>query len=323
MAVEFSKLGGLAVLNLEGVQTRYDDPAPVLARDRRRVEVERHGADAEGVLRADPAEPDRRAHPRDQGAGGIAAVSATPMNTKKFAPIAADAGVDVFVVQSTVTSARHISRSEKGLIFDELVAEHGRHARGRRQHRDVRRDEGADGDGHRRRARRRRSRRGVHEPRSARHRRAAGHGDDRCRGRARHLLPRDRPLRADHHRRRHHATAARCARRSPPAPTRVMLGSILAATDEAPGAATTGAWRRRTASCRAARASKVGIDTTLQQTLFGPTRRARTGARTSSARCGRRWARAARARSATSRRPRWSIAPAIKTEGKSYQMEQR
>jgi IMP dehydrogenase len=43
------------------------------------------------------------------------------MNTKKFAPIAKEAGTDVFVVQSTVTTARHISYSEKGLVLSQLV----------------------------------------------------------------------------------------------------------------------------------------------------------------------------------------------------------
>ncbi|MBA7607047.1 putative oxidoreductase [subsurface metagenome] len=43
-----------------------------------------------------------------------------PANTKRFAPIAAEAQADIFVVQSTVTSARHISKSYRGLIFSEL-----------------------------------------------------------------------------------------------------------------------------------------------------------------------------------------------------------
>jgi IMP dehydrogenase len=53
--------------------------------------------------------------------GGIVAVSCTPANTKKLAPIAVDAGADIFFVQSTVTSARHISTSPRGLILEELV----------------------------------------------------------------------------------------------------------------------------------------------------------------------------------------------------------
>jgi IMP dehydrogenase len=56
-----------------------------------------------------------------KAAGGIAAVGATPQNTKRLAPIVKDAGVDYFVVASTVTTARHMSRSLKGLQLDELV----------------------------------------------------------------------------------------------------------------------------------------------------------------------------------------------------------
>ena len=120
-AASFSKMGGLAVLNLEGVQTRYQDPDGILE------EIAAVApADATTLLRKAYAPPikeeligERIKQIKD--AGGVAAVSATPANTKKFAPIAREAGVDVFVVQSTVTSARHISYSEKGLILSELV----------------------------------------------------------------------------------------------------------------------------------------------------------------------------------------------------------
>src|SRR5437667_553709 len=54
--------------------------------------------------------------------GAACAVSCTPANTRKLAPIAVDAGADIFVVQSTVTTARHISTAPRGLILDELVA---------------------------------------------------------------------------------------------------------------------------------------------------------------------------------------------------------
>src|SRR5690606_24585075 len=57
---------------------------------------------------------------RIKAEGVIAAVSCTPANAKKFAPIAVEAGVDIFVVQSTVTTARHISNSLEGLRFEKL-----------------------------------------------------------------------------------------------------------------------------------------------------------------------------------------------------------
>jgi IMP dehydrogenase len=120
-AATFSKAGGLAVLNLEGVHTRYDDAAGVLEEM-----AAASPAESTAIMQrayAAPVRPDLVGSlvAKVKGLGGVCAVSATPANTKKFAPVAKEAGVDVFVVQSTVTSARHISYSEKGLIISELV----------------------------------------------------------------------------------------------------------------------------------------------------------------------------------------------------------
>ena len=121
LAVSFSKMGGLAVLNLEGVQTRYDDPDSVLE------EIASAGREeSTAVLQKAYAAPIR---PELIGerigeikrTGAVCAVSCTPASTKKFAPLAKEAGADVFFVQSTVTTSRHISYSERGLIFPELV----------------------------------------------------------------------------------------------------------------------------------------------------------------------------------------------------------
>ena len=120
-AIAFSKLGGLAVLNLEGVQTRYDDPAGVLE------EIAATSQEESTVLLqkayATPIKPELIGERIRQikAADAVCAVSCTPANTKTFAPIAKEAGADVFVVQSTVTTARHNSYSEKGLTFPELV----------------------------------------------------------------------------------------------------------------------------------------------------------------------------------------------------------
>jgi IMP dehydrogenase len=53
--------------------------------------------------------------------GSVCAVSFTPQRTKRISPIAVEAGADIVFVQSTVTTARHMSRSYRGLIFSELV----------------------------------------------------------------------------------------------------------------------------------------------------------------------------------------------------------
>ncbi len=120
-AIAMGKLGGLAVLNLEGLQTRYADPDEVL--------VEIANAPPESVtqlLQRVYSEPikenligDRIKAVKD--AGVVCAVSLTPANTKRLSPLAAEAGIDILVVQSTVTTARHISKSYRGLIFSEIV----------------------------------------------------------------------------------------------------------------------------------------------------------------------------------------------------------
>jgi len=120
-AVKLSKLGGLAVMNIEGVQTRYANPAEVL------MEIAQAPPDqVTTLLQKIYSEPikeyliGQRVQAIKKG-GGICAVSAAPANTKRFAPVAAEAGADIFVVQSTVTTARHISKSYRGLIFSEFV----------------------------------------------------------------------------------------------------------------------------------------------------------------------------------------------------------
>jgi IMP dehydrogenase len=120
-AVKISKLGGLAVLNLEGLWTRYEDADGVLQQIAA-APVEESTALLQKVYQA-PIQEDLIARRIEQikTEGGKAIVAATPQNTKRFAPIAKAAGVDFFVVASTVTTARHVSRSLKGLRLDELV----------------------------------------------------------------------------------------------------------------------------------------------------------------------------------------------------------
>ncbi|MBI2855365.1 MAG: GuaB3 family IMP dehydrogenase-related protein [Chloroflexi bacterium] len=119
-AVHFGKLGGLAVMNLEGVQTRYENPDEALERI-----VQAPQEQATPLLQKVYSAPVReeligqRVRAIKEGSV-LCAVSVTPQNTKSLAPIAVEAGADVLVVQSTVTTARHESRSYKGLILSEL-----------------------------------------------------------------------------------------------------------------------------------------------------------------------------------------------------------
>lgn len=120
-AIALGKLGGLAVLNLEGLQSRYEDPGAVLA------EIASAPQDKiTPLLQKAYAEPiketligDRITAIKDGGA--ICCASLTPANTKRLSAVAVEAGLDIMVVQSTVTTARHMSKSYRGLIFSELV----------------------------------------------------------------------------------------------------------------------------------------------------------------------------------------------------------
>ena len=122
IAILLGKMGGLAVLNLDGVQTRYENPDEVLAEIARASKAE-----VTALMQKIYSEPIKenligeRVRATKQG-GVVCAVSVVPANTKRFAPLVVEAGGDILVVQSTVTSARHTSKSERGLIFPELIA---------------------------------------------------------------------------------------------------------------------------------------------------------------------------------------------------------
>ncbi|MBA7653247.1 putative oxidoreductase [subsurface metagenome] len=119
-ATLMSQLGGLGVLNLEGVQTRYDDPDAVLA------EIARAPAAKVTTLLQKVYSAPIKESLIGQRIEAIkkskvtCSVSVTPANTKRLAPITAEAGADILVVQSTVTTARHTSKSYEGLIFPKL-----------------------------------------------------------------------------------------------------------------------------------------------------------------------------------------------------------
>jgi IMP dehydrogenase len=120
-AVEMGKRGGLAVMNLEGLQCRYDDPDAAIA-EIIAAPQEESAAVIQRLTEAPIKEEliGKRVREIKDG-GAVCAVSCTPALTKKLAPIAVDAGADIFVVQSTVTTARHISTSPRGLILEELI----------------------------------------------------------------------------------------------------------------------------------------------------------------------------------------------------------
>ena len=118
---EMDRLGGMAVTNMEGVHSRYDDPQSVIEEI-----VETPLAKVTSLLQKVYSAPLREELVGQRvedikRSGARCAVSFTPSQTKQLAPLAAEAGADVIVVQSTVTTARHISKSERGLRFPELL----------------------------------------------------------------------------------------------------------------------------------------------------------------------------------------------------------
>ena len=118
---EMDRLGGLAVMNLEGVQTKYENPDEMLSRI---AEAPKNKAtEVLQEIYAAPVKDDlvgRRVNDI-KSKGAKCAVSMTPASTKRLASVARESGADVIVVQSTVTTARHVSKSAKGLIFSELL----------------------------------------------------------------------------------------------------------------------------------------------------------------------------------------------------------
>jgi IMP dehydrogenase len=121
-AGELARLGGLAVMNLEGVQMRYADPAPVLARIAGAAPEQ-----AQEVLSAayePPISEDVVAARIDQlhAAGSPAVISATPAVARRWGPFCAEHGADAFLVQSQVSSAQHLASDYEPLELGEFSA---------------------------------------------------------------------------------------------------------------------------------------------------------------------------------------------------------
>jgi IMP dehydrogenase len=114
-AVAMGKLGGVAVLNLEGVQTRYKNPDEVL--DKIANATKEEATHLVQRIYTEPVQPELIAARVKQikDAGVICAVSSIPQNADRYGAIAQEAGCDIFVVQSTVSTVRHLSSQYKTL----------------------------------------------------------------------------------------------------------------------------------------------------------------------------------------------------------------
>ena len=120
-AIAMGRLGGLAVLNLDGVQARYDDPAEAIAQvvkgdveETTNIVQALYKAPIKESLIARRVEEIKRAKVP-------CAVSTIPQNAERFGAIAQEAGADIFVVQSTVTTARHIATAYRPVDFSKLT----------------------------------------------------------------------------------------------------------------------------------------------------------------------------------------------------------
>jgi len=114
-AIAMSKLGGIAVLNLDGVQTRYENPEEVLT-EIARASPQKATELIQSIYTTPIKEKliAKRVH-QIKTKKGTAVVSCIPAHAERFSKIAVGSGADIFVIQSTVTTVRHISRQYKSL----------------------------------------------------------------------------------------------------------------------------------------------------------------------------------------------------------------
>jgi IMP dehydrogenase len=121
-AIEIARHGGLAALNLEGLQTRFDDPDPILEEvaslpddkaTRRMQELYREPIKEELI--------GKRIREINEG-GAISAASLTPQRVRQYADLVLEAELDILVIQGTVVSAEHVSTRTEPLNLKEFIA---------------------------------------------------------------------------------------------------------------------------------------------------------------------------------------------------------
>lgn len=122
-AIALGKLGGLGVLNLEGLWTRYDDPLPIL-----RSIHEAPEAEATKMLQKvyqEPIKPELIRHRLDEirSAGVPVAGALSPQRTREFSEHVLSSGVDLFVIRGTTVSAEHVSGNREPLNLKEFIYE--------------------------------------------------------------------------------------------------------------------------------------------------------------------------------------------------------
>jgi IMP dehydrogenase len=122
LAIMMGKLGGLAVLNLEGLQTRYDNADEILEKISKLPKDQATKTMQE--LYVEPIKPEliKKRIAQIKEGGVIAAASLTPQRVEKLHEYALEAGLDILVIQGTVVSAEHVSNNSKPLNLKEFIA---------------------------------------------------------------------------------------------------------------------------------------------------------------------------------------------------------
>jgi len=122
-AIEMRKMGGLAVLNLEGLQCRYDNADEIMER------ISKFSAEeATSKMQKIYCEPIKeelitKRVKQIKKESDIVCVSLTPKNVEKYYNIAINAGLDILVIQGTVVSAEHVSKTKMPLDLEKFIHE--------------------------------------------------------------------------------------------------------------------------------------------------------------------------------------------------------
>ncbi len=122
-AIEVGRLGGVGVLNLEGLWTRYEDPEPLfeeiatLAPDKATARMQQ--------IYSEPIKPElvTQRIREINDAGVVSCASLTPQRTEQFAQALLQAELDLFVIQGTVVSAEHVSKTSEPLNLKRFIRE--------------------------------------------------------------------------------------------------------------------------------------------------------------------------------------------------------
>jgi len=122
-AIEMGRLGGLGVLNLEGLWTRYEDPES-LFEEISKLDNDKATARMQQIY-SEPIKPELiNARINELKEAGVTACgSLTPQRTAQFAELIRKSDIDVFVIQGTVVSAEHVSKNQEPLNLKKFIRE--------------------------------------------------------------------------------------------------------------------------------------------------------------------------------------------------------